>query len=193
MHGLVFRAVERFLEDVYGNDCRIHALMSAGFDNEGPEAMHCYVDERFDRLIAAASSRLGKPVEELLEDIGLHLVSRDGGAVPRRLLRFAGTGFVEFLLSLDELPGRIRLAVPDLAMPEIRVERIDTTTFRVGVDDPHGRAQPVLMGVLRAMADDYGSLAMIRTTHDGHALLVSVHETSFAAERPFALSRSAVL
>jgi hypothetical protein len=44
----------------------------------------------------------------------------DPGLEPlRRLLRFGGGTFEEFLVSLEELPDRARLAMPELEMPEI--------------------------------------------------------------------------
>jgi hypothetical protein len=50
----------------------------------------------------------------LLEDIGTYLVTDPALEPLRRLLRFGGDTFAEFLGSLEELPDRARLAMPQL-------------------------------------------------------------------------------
>jgi hypothetical protein len=112
------------------------------------------------------SEVLDKHPNALLEDIGTYLVTDPALEPLRRLLRFGGGTFAEFLVSLEELPDRARLAMPELEMPEI------TLSCR-GRGPLHHRCAlagagigPLLLGALRAMADDYGALAIHGTGGD---------------------------
>ena len=59
--------------------------------------------------------------QDVLEDIGGYLVAEDSQASIRRLLRFGGATFENFLLSLDDLNDRVALALDIVEMPLIRV------------------------------------------------------------------------
>lgn len=121
----------------------------------------------------------------MLEDIGTYLVSHPNMAAVRRLLRFGGPTFQEFLHSLDDLPERTRLAIPDLALPELRLVDLGPDRFCLKVHSPEAADVPfgyVVLGLLRALADDYGALVMLE--HMGAAghqetlgiqLLVAAH------------------
>ncbi len=82
----------------------------------------------------------------LLEDLGTYLVSHPNVQGLRRLLRFGGAGFIDFLHSLDELHDRARLAVPDLDLPQLELRDhgsadllADRNASAVGVRACHGR------------------------------------------------------
>ena len=107
MHGLINQAIERFARATYGNGfwervCRRRNLPVLTF-----EAMQSYDPEVTEALLDGMAQVLGKPRGEVLEDIGTFLVSSPSTGALRRLLRFGGTGFVDFLLSLDDLPARV--------------------------------------------------------------------------------------
>lgn len=193
MHGLVNRALQRFVSDTYGQNLwrRIAAEARLGFETF--EAMLHYDDALTEAVLDASVARLGKPREELLEDLGIYLVAHPNSAVLRRLLRFAGQGFEEFLLSLDDLPERVRLAVPDLDFPAIATAPRGTDSRLVTVRSRHAGTGRVIAGALRAMADDYGVLATITfegADGDAERLLVQVHDAAFAEGRDFHLARS---
>ena len=59
------------------------------------------------------SRLLGRPVAGMMEDLGTYLIMNPSFPAVRRLLRFSGVTFLDFLHSLDDLPDRVRLAVPD--------------------------------------------------------------------------------
>ncbi|MGR3662642.1 MAG: heme NO-binding domain-containing protein [Paracoccaceae bacterium] len=109
----------------------------------------------------------------------------------RRLLRFGGETFAEFLHSLDELPGRSLLAVPELTLPALDLQEYSAGNFtlKCTFDFPgHGH---VLVGVLRAMADDYGALAVLE--HMGsnggcETIFIQLTDTQFSNGRSFNLS-----
>jgi hypothetical protein len=183
MHGLVNRSLQAFLTDTYGQTLWRGVAQDIGIDARGFEAMMPYDDALTAALTAAAAKRLSRPADALLEDLGAYLASRD---MVRRLLRFGGRDYPDFLLSLDELPDRIGLAVPDLAFPAIVVAEAGPRRLTVRCSAP-GYVQ-VLAGLLRAMADDYGALAVIDLGADG-ALGVELLDIQFAAGRRFDLAR----
>ena len=67
----------------------------------------------------------------LLEDIGTYFAFHPNVEALRRLLRFGGADFSEFLNSLDDLPDRARLAVDDLELPELFLVQLTEGHFRL--------------------------------------------------------------
>jgi hypothetical protein len=146
-----------------------------------------------DALIDAAAQMLDRPRDLVLEDMGTYLVSHPTVEPLRRLLRFGGATFMDFLLSLEELPGRGRLAVPDIDIPELALEEAMADVFWLTCRSPLKGAGHVAMGLLRAMADDYGALVLLDHlgAHGGtERLRIHVLETSFASGRRFDLATS---
>lgn len=196
MHGLVNTLLQNFVVDVYGEEVWRDVVGMAGLDFDRFEAMLLYHDDITHSTIAAASARLGKSRDDLLEDTGIYLVSHPNMSRIRRLLRFGGSDFVEFLETLDDLPERMRLAVPDLEMPRLRLHDLGQGKYwlRCG-RRPEGTAR-VILGALRAIADDYGALAFVdqvATPEDLRAsddllIEVTILSTSFAAGRAFELT-----
>lgn len=191
MHGLTNRAIECFIRDLYGDLTWGDVAHRAGLDFESFEAMLRYEDALTERVLTAAVAHLGKPREALLEDVGTYLVSHPSTEAVRRLLRFGGVTFPDFLGSLEDLPGRARLAVSDLDLPQLELvehsEGAATLYCRAGTDGFGW----VLVGILRALADDYGALVFLDHLGGGdgvETISIQVHEASFAEGRSFALA-----
>lgn len=183
MHGMVNRSIEHFLRATYGNAVWADIARRCGFDMSGFNGMRHYPDDVTTDLLRTAALVLGKSSYEILEDTGAWLVRLEA---MRRLLRFSGSEFSEFVLALEELPGRTRLVLPDLNIPPLIVTRPEPDTYRLtGPDWPNGLPW-LISGALRGMADDYGVLALIEADTRGVGLRVLVQE--FAQARPFALA-----
>ena len=193
MHGLINRAVERFTRDTYGRETWHGIIHRLDLGVTGFEAMLTYDDAITHEVLGELALTLGKPVAAVLEDIGTYLVSHPNLEALRRLLRFGGLDFVEFLHSLDDLPGRARLAVPDLVLPELelREHARDHYSLTVGpLPDRRIAFGPVMMGLLRAMADDYGALVFLDhkgARPEGEIIGIRVIEAAFASGRAFDL------
>lgn len=190
MHGLINWALQRFACDAYGTAvwaaaCRAAALPVAEF-----EPMLSYDPAVTDRVIDALAAVLQRPRAALLEDVGTHLVSAPRSAGVRRLLRFSGNGFEDFLHTLDELPDRARLAVPDLELPRLHLLAEGPDRYRLTCRSRLIGFGHVLVGVLRAMADDYGALVTLDHRGEGpvgEVIAITLHVASFAAGRDFDL------
>lgn len=184
MHGLINRSIQSFLRDTYGAAAWAQIAEDAGLPAEGFEPMLQYDNAVTDDLLDAAARRLAKPRDALLEDLGIFLVSLEP---LRRLLRFGGVDYVDFLQSLDDLPERAHLAVPELDLPDLRTVPSGQGRYRLTCHGRHGYA-PVFAGVLRAMADDYGALALIDAEDGAEAVGIELLQARFAEGRRFELA-----
>ncbi|HHB80507.1 MAG TPA: heme NO-binding protein, partial [Aliiroseovarius sp.] len=156
MHGLINRALEDFLRATYGGETWRDISEQLDLGHDSFEPMFVYDDAVTHRLVAQAATNLNKPREALLEDFGTYLVANPNSERVRRLLRFGGVDYLDFLHSLEDLRGRARLAVPDLDLPVLRLSDEGDGNFAVTCESPHEGFGHVVLGILRAIADDYG-------------------------------------
>lgn len=177
MLGYINRAFECFMRDTYGPDtwAQVAAAACLGFD--GFEPMLQYPPAMTEDVIFAAAQVLRRPRESVLEDVGTYLVSHPNLERLRRLLRFGGMDFLEFIHSLEDLPERGRLALPDLDLPRLALVDLGGGVFRLQCQMQLSGIGHMVVGLLRAMADDYGALVLIDyqgCDADG-AELVTIH------------------
>ncbi|WP_299776869.1 heme NO-binding domain-containing protein [uncultured Roseobacter sp.] len=193
MHGLVNRAIQRFVVDSYGNAQWAAVARNADLGFVEFEAMWTYEDSLTPRVLAAVCDVLDRPYDELMEDIGTYLVSHPNLEALRRLLRFGGVNFLDFLHSLDDLPDRARLAVADLVLPRIELREHNPHQFSLNCEGDIPGCGHLFTGVLRAMADDYGALVFLE--HQGveegvETVAIALLEADFAEGRGFELGVS---
>ncbi len=194
MHGLINRSLQCFLRDTYGQPVWSAIARNAELGFDSFEAMLTYDPTLTDAVIDAAARYLKRPRDAILEDLGTYLVSHPKLEPLRRLLRFGGATFVDFLNSVEDLPGRGRLAVPDLNLPNLSLTDSGTDRFMLACRSPLFGTGHVMLGLLRAMADDYGALVLLEYlgNHGGEDV-ISIHilDQSFAAGRHFELAAKA--
>ena len=191
MHGLINRAIQCFLRDTYGDAIWAQVAQSARLDFDSFEAMLTYPPEITEAVVQAAVSVLRRPRDTLLEDMGTYLVSHPNLEALRRLLRFGGVSFVEFLQSLEDLPERGRMALPDLDLPSLRLSDLGGGQFVLSSSIMIAGIGHVIVGLLRAMADDYGALVLLdHTGQNDDEETISIHllDHSHAAGRRFDLA-----
>lgn len=190
MHGLINRAIQSFVTDTYGDEVWAAVIRQAQLDFISFEAMLVYEDHLTGDVLSALSDTLVKPRSLLLEDIGTYIVSHPNLEPLRRLLRFGGLTFLDFLHSLDDLPDRARLAVPDLELPGLRLTDEGGGRFSLICGPAYRGAGHVMVGALTALADDYGALALVEhagTVAEGEKLDIELLESAFAEGRSFDL------
>jgi hypothetical protein len=191
MHGLINRAIQCFVRDTYGNEIWLDVARRASLADTTFEAMLVYDDAITGQVLQELAQILNKAQPEVLEDLGTYLVSHPNVEALRRLLRFGGVSFMEFLHSLDDLPDRARMAVSDLDLPQLELIEKDPSDMHLHVRSEHQGFGAVMLGVLRTMADDYGALVLLdlRPIAPGHDIIdISLVETAFAEGRSFTLS-----
>ncbi|MFP4275582.1 MAG: heme NO-binding domain-containing protein [Paracoccaceae bacterium] len=194
MHGLINRAIQGFVVDSYGLNAWQEVALRAGLGFAEFESMLVYEDAVTERTLDAASARLDRPREVLLEDLGTYLVSHPNTEALRRLLRFGGESYEEFLHSLEELPERARLAVSDLHLPELELREAARGRFLLACGPGPAGFGAVLMGVLRAMADDYGALVILdrlEGTAEREIVQITLCHAGYSEGRAFELGARA--
>ncbi|MCI2398598.1 heme NO-binding domain-containing protein [Aliiroseovarius subalbicans] len=161
MHGLINRSLENFVRDTYGIELWDSVMQELDLGYESFEPMFRYDNAVTRAVTLAVAARLDRTCEDLLEDFGTYLVADARSERVRRLLRFGGVDYLDFLHSLDDLPGRAHLAVPDLDLPDLELVDRGAGEFALRVSHSEGGFGHVLLGALRALADDYGALALL--------------------------------
>ncbi|WP_170558451.1 heme NO-binding domain-containing protein [Ruegeria atlantica] len=190
MHGLINRAIQSFVCATYGHPCWLRVTEAAGLGLTEFEAMLVYDDAMTGQVLDALCADLKRPRAEILEDLGTYLVSHPNMEDLRRLLRFGGVTYVEFLHSLDDLSDRARLAVSDLRLPMLELREVSPAEYHLYCYPGLPGYSSVMVGVLRAIADDYGALAML--SHEGQCgdaevITIVLIESAFAEGRHFDL------
>lgn len=191
IHGLINRAIQSFLRDTYGVAVWRRVADEAGLGFDSFEPMLMYRRTQTLAVIEAAARILGRAPESLLEDLGTALVSSASTDPVRRLMRFGGITFVDFLHSLEELRGRGRMAVPDLDLPDLQLDEAGAQIYRLTCRSNMPGAAHVLMGLLRAMADDYGALVVLEyegMLAEGETILIHLLDQNHATARRFELA-----
>jgi Haem-NO-binding len=194
MHGLINRSLECFIRDTYGGAKWADIASAAQLGIGGFESLMSYPDALTYQVLDAACETLDKPREVFLEDMGTYLCSHPNLEAVRRLLRFGGETFVDFLYSLDDLPDRARLAVPDLALPKLELRDHSGGVLTLRCSGEIAGFGHVLVGVLCAMADDYGTLAMFEhmgAQGGGEMVQVQLLEAQFSRGKEFHLAPGA--
>ena len=178
MHALINRAVDEFLRETYPATA-FDALRSSKGLRTGQGGHGLWLDQT---NIAQAAEAMAKTPADMLEDLGAWLARQEP---VRRLLRFSGRDFREFVSRLDELPGRARLVMPDLAVPAFAVVAGTGGALSLTLTPPDDSTLALLAGVLRVMADDYGALGLILIDED--RILIEITDDAFSAGREFQL------
>jgi hypothetical protein len=190
MHGLINRSIQSYVCDNYSTAVWGEVARKAGLTFDEFEAMLNYDDALTPLVLDSAASVLGRPRSEMMEDIGTYLVTNPGFEAVRRLLRFGGVDFQDFLFSLDDLPDRARLAVADLHLPTLELRSHIDGQFNLICDAGVAGFGHVMMGILRVMADDYGALVLLDhagSDNQTEVLSITLVEADFSEGRQFEL------
>jgi hypothetical protein len=191
MHGLINRALQGYVTDTFGPGVWARIRDEAELPFDGFEPMLTYDVALTPRVIDVAARVLDRPRASVLEDLGTHLVSHPNLEALRRLLRFGGVTYRDFLDSLEDLPGRAQMALPDLHTPDISLEEYAPGEFRLTCRFQVIGIGHVMLGLLRAMADDYGALALLDhhgMTERGELLLIQLLDDAHGVGRRFDLA-----
>ena len=191
MHGLALRAVQLFVIDCYGPDKWTAVCLTADLHVHEFESMLEYDDQLTENLCVGLEEVLERPLQELFEDLGTYLASHPNVEALRRLLRFGGVTFPEFLHSLDDLPDRARLAVAEMELPKLETREHSSCHFSLTCQGKIPGFGHVMVGILRTMADDYGALVFVehRGASQGTEILaITLLEATYAEGRSFDLA-----
>lgn len=187
MDALLLRSLQSYVIDTFGAARWQAICQRADLGVESFEPMLRYEPGTADHVARSAAEVLGRPVDSVWEDVGIHLVTNPARDGVRRLLRFGGVTFADFLYSLEELPGRARLAMPELVLPELELGDLGGDQFELRLRSQLAATQRVLVGLLTAMADDYGALCLIEPQSDD-CTSITILDRRHATARRFDLA-----
>lgn len=187
MDALLLRSLQNYVLGTFGPVQWHEICASADQPSQTYEPMLRYDPGTADRVAGIASRVLGRPVESVWEDVGTHLVTNADREGIRRLLRFGGVSFGDFLHSLEELPARAKLALPNLDPPEVVLDEVGPERFELRCRSHIRGVQRVLIGVVTAMADDYGALCLIDTGAE-ECIAIAVLDSRHATAKAFELA-----
>ncbi len=195
MHGLINWSLQSFITETYGPGDWEKIAVSAGLDTAGFEALMVYEDTITYAVLDAAAAHLNKPSEAILEDLGTFLCTHHKLEAVRRLLRFGGETFPDFLCSLDDLADRVHLALPDLEIPDIELRLNAPGNITMRCIGKHPGFGHVMVGILQAMSDDYGMLTLFE--HMGRdqgveVISIQLLTAAHSKGRQFSLASQAV-
>ncbi len=194
MHGLINKAIQCFVRDTYGAATWAAVAREARLGHGGYDAMLTHTPGLTATLLTAAQRVLGHPRDTMLEDLGTYLVSHQNMQALRRLLRFGGVDYTAFLHSLTEVGARARLAVDDLILPSLDLVERGAGVYMLTCSVPVPDVGHVVIGLLRAMADDYGALVLLehRGMVDGaEVIAIDLLDQGYAAGNRFDLALQA--
>lgn len=190
MHGLMITAVRRFVLTAYGKGVWGRLCAEVGVSADRFQPIFPCEPAVLERMMKGLEAELKAPRSVIMDDLGTSVVT-EWQAV-RRLLRFGGDTFMDFLYSLEDLPDRARLAMPELTVPDLSLQDAPGTGLELAITAPVKDLGFALSGLLRAMADDYGTLVTIdhKGRRDGvEYLFLTVHDTAFMPGNKFVLSQ----
>lgn len=191
MHALMLRSLQGYIRDTFGTVAWTAVVRGAALKMETFEPMLRYDPALADRIAVEAARILNRPAEAVWEDMGTYLITDPAHEGVRRLLRFGGVCFADFLHSLEEMPGRARLAWPDLKVPELALRELGPDRFQLSCRSHIRGAAQVLVGMLTAMADDYGTLCVIEAqevAEGGDLITIQVLDAAHAEAKSFDLA-----
>ena len=186
MHGIILKTVEAYLSARHGAAAWAAVAQAADLP-DAIDTMRRHPPEVAERVLSAAAAKTGRPLDDLLEDMGTWLCTAPETEAIRRLLRFGGPSYPDMLYALDDMGERARLAVSDLDLPDLSLTEQGEGRFRIASTWPIAGAGACIVGILRALADDYGTLAVV--AHEGRRaaagfcmemISVQVHDEVFA-------------
>lgn len=195
MHGMICKSLEAFLIASHGPALWDRVRRKAGLRDLRFETMRTYEDAVFARVLGAAAGVLDQSEASVMEDVGTFICTHPPLEAVRRLFRFCGTTFRDFLHSLDEIDARARMALPDLALPSYSLHPLGDDRYEVRSHWSLPGACGVLTGVLRVLASEYGALVVIdegeSRPEDGgwrETISLRLYEEHFHEPTAFALS-----
>jgi hypothetical protein len=198
MQGLLCKALETFVLDRHGSQVWDATLTRAGFPNPSFEMFQTYPPGTVAACSDAAAVELSISQNALMEDLGTWICTHPPLEPVRRLIRFSGETYKEMLYALDAIHDRGNLAMPGLDLPVLELSELGQGKYCVFVDAPQPGMGAFILGVLRAMADDYGSLVFVELLTSANMeqseraeISIQLFDEQFAAPRAFNLGGAA--
>lgn len=154
MYGLVNRGVRDLVIAAHGEEVWQTIADKAGVDASGFDELVNYDDAITYALVDAASETLQQSAEDILFAFGQHWVLYTGSDKWGYLFDLAGNDFVSFLQGLDNLHGRVEIAMQESRIPQFSVNKHDDHLILEYHSHREGLA-PMVLGLLQGLQDKF--------------------------------------
>ncbi len=189
MHGMINRGLQCYIRDIHGLDVWEETCERVKLSFYNFETMLTYDDATTEDLLKSFSTLIDRSREEILEDFGTYVVSEETLSAVRRLLKLGGSNYVDFLQSLNFVYDRAKMAVPDLDLPTMELIANSPNKFTLHTRFQKRGYGAALLGLLRALADDYGALVSIEHCHkslkiaDEDCFIITILRDDWSSEK----------
>jgi hypothetical protein len=173
MYGMVNLAIQEFLCDGYGHDRWTAIRAKLPKEPDRFLTMEQYPDQLSFDLLMAASDLLGKPVSQLLEELGEYWIGFAQRSGYGDLMDVLGDDLFEALQNLDNLHTRVGFAFPDLRPPSFWLTDIEDDALILHYQSERPGLAPMVIGLVRGLARRFNrnvSVRQIEPTGDDQSL-----------------------
>jgi hypothetical protein len=161
MYGMVNQAIEQMVCANHGEATWEAIKTKAEVEEEMFIGNESYDDEVTYRLVAAASSVLGLPAEEVLKAFGRHWVLETAQKSYGALMRSSGRNLAEFLVNLDHMHTRVKLIFPKLIPPRIECHEITPSSLRLHYFSHRPGLAPFVVGLVEGLGVMFATPAQV--------------------------------
>ena len=153
MHGIIFGELKKHVDQTYGGNTWRVLLEDAGLGSKAYMPIKEYPDEEIVAIVSAASVRLGKDANDILEDFGIfvapHLLQ-----LYRRQIN-PEWKLLDLIENTEETVHRVvRLRNPGAKPPELKTERKGPNEVVIIYTSPRKMCR-VAIGIATGMARHY--------------------------------------
>lgn len=166
MHGLINRVIHRYVREEYGIGFWREIAQRARIDPPRFETQHSYPIGVTRRLVGALRRLSGQDTSVLMRGLGRFAVQHPLAAPYVRLVQFGGSDYARFLQSLEDVPIRLGMVLPDCELPILEVVQMDPQRIYLICKSDFEGVGSCVAGMLEAMAEFYGcSVVVSELTH----------------------------
>ena len=123
MYGMVNNAVREHALATWGDEVWGRMAEAAHIPVDGCAALQPYADAQTVALLAAAAGHAGKPLQDILRDVGRAWVAYADSTAFAPLLATAGSDPATMIENLDAMHMHIKASLPELVMPRFACAR----------------------------------------------------------------------
>lgn len=162
MYGLVNRAVEQLVVSHKGEAGWLRVCERAKISSDGFVAMCPYHDDVTFSLVGAASEELGLTMAQVLEAFGEYWILYTAEEGYGELLNAGGDNLRDFLLSLNDMHGRVETIFPQMRLPVFRVVDIAPGDYWLHYESERVGLAPMVTGLVKGLAKRFGQAVEVQ-------------------------------
>lgn len=156
MYGMVNNAIRDHGRAVWGEAVWERMAEAAGVPADGFSALQPYDDAKTVALLVAAADLTGRPLADVLRDVGRAWVAYADTTRFAPLLAMAGDDPAAMIENLDAMHMQIKASLPDLVMPRFSAVRGPDGLLEVFYASEREGLAPFVEGLFEGLAARFG-------------------------------------